>query len=300
MTTSPADAPSALHKRQPLCSVVQIATRLIGACLDVAPRAKTASEIIVKVLVTFAVEAEFSPWRRLRNMREIKIGEIAAYQAQIGRAQVDFVITGMGMENARRASEALLHEPYQFCVTAGFAGALVEKHAIGDILVAESVQELGKSKTLQCSRNLVYAASDDGAKLVKTFLTANQVISTAAEKKRLAPFAEAVEMESFAILTAAHHRKKAVVAIRVISDSMLRDIPAQVSTMVDGKGQVKIGGVVRYLARHPLQLPALLRLSRDSRTAAEALAHFLEAFIKKLSFSSHGWPPTELQEVAAR
>ena len=32
----------------------------------------------------------------------------------------------------------------------------------------------------------------------------------------------------------------------------------------------------------------------------EALAHFLEAFIKKLSFSSHGWPPPELQEVAAR
>jgi hypothetical protein len=54
------------------------------------------------------------------------------------------------------------------------------------------------------------------------------------------------------------------------------------------------------VARHPLQLPALIRLGRQSRTAAEALAHFLEAFIKELSFRSHGWPPKELQEVASK
>ena len=77
-------------------------------------------------------------------------------------------------------------------------------------------------------------------------------------------------------------------------------MPAIVDTAVDEMGRVKIAGVVRYVALHPLQLPALIRLGRDSKTAAEALAHFLEAFIKKLSFSSHGWPPPELQEVAAR
>ena len=254
----------------------------------------------MRILVTFAVEAEFAPWRRLRDLREVKIGEVPAYQAQIGRAQVDFVITGIGMENARRITEAILDQPYQFCITAGFAGALSEKHSVGEILVAEAVQELGKTKTLLCSRNLAHAARDDGAKWVNMFLTSNQVASTAEEKKQLAPFADAVEMESFAIVSAAQRHKKAVVAIRVISDSALHDVPAGVNTMVDENGQVKIAGVVRYVARHPLQLPALIRLGRDSKTAAEALAHFLEAFIKKLSFSSHGWPPAELQEVAAR
>jgi nucleoside phosphorylase len=254
----------------------------------------------MKILVTFAVEAEFAPWRRLRDLREVKIGDVSVYQAQIGRAQVDFVITGMGMENAGRVSDALFDQPYQFCITAGFAGALCEKHGVGDILVAEAVQQLGHSKTLQCSRNLVYAARDDGAKLVKLFLTSSEVVSTSEEKKQLAPFADAVEMESFAILAAAQRHKKAIVAIRVISDSVRHDVPVDVNAMVDDKGQVKIAGVVRYVARHPLQLPALIRLGRDSRTAAEALTHFLEAFIKKLSFSSHGWPPAELQEVAAR
>jgi adenosylhomocysteine nucleosidase len=254
----------------------------------------------MKILVTFAVEAEFAPWRRLRELREIKVGEINVYQAQIGRALVDFVITGMGMKNAGAVSEALLGQPYQFCVTAGFAGALAEKHSVGDILVAEFVQELGKAKTLQASRNLVYAARDDGAKQVKMFLTSPQVISSAQEKAQLAPFADAVEMESFAILSAGQRHGKSVVAIRVISDSARRDVPIAVSRMVDDRGNVQIAGVLRYITRHPLQLPALIRLGRDSKSAAEALAHFLEAFIKKLSFSSHGWPPAELQEVASR
>jgi hypothetical protein len=81
---------------------------------------------------------------------------------------------------------------------------------------------------------------------------------------------------------------------------MRSDMPAIVDTAVDDRGRVKVGEVARFVARHPLQLPALVRLGRDSKTAAEALAHFLEACIQKLSFATHGWPPPELQEVAAR
>jgi adenosylhomocysteine nucleosidase len=106
-------------------------------------------------------------------------------------------------------------------------------------------------------------------------------------------------MESYSILSVARAKKLPAMAIRVISDSFNRDLPVQIDTMVDEEGRVRISGVVRYVARHPLMLPALVRLGRDSRTAAEALAHFLEAYIKKLSFATHGWPPPELQEVAA-
>jgi adenosylhomocysteine nucleosidase len=255
---------------------------------------------LMRVLVTFAVEAEFAPWRKLRNLRETKMGDVVAHQAQIGRAEVDFVVTGMGVENAGRVAGAVMTSPHQFCISAGFAGALSDKHAIGDILVAEAVQLLGKSKTLQCSRNLVYAARRDGAKQVNLFLTSDHVVRTVAEKSQLAPFAGAVEMESFAIASVAQAHRLPMVAIRVISDTTQRDLPVRIDTMVDEEGRLSIGGVVRQVVSHPLQLPALIRLGRESRTAAEALANFLEAFIKKLSFSSHGWPPPELQEVAAR
>jgi adenosylhomocysteine nucleosidase len=254
----------------------------------------------MRVLVTFAVETEFAPWRRLRNLEEVRISGLTAFRGQIGRAQVDFVLTGMGVENAFRVTETALNEPYQVCVTAGFAGSLQVDHRVGNILVPDAVGILGKSETVRCGRNLVYAASRDGAKRVKLFLTVDHVVRSVDEKKRLAPFADAVEMESFGVLSAAAKRKRSAVAIRVISDSMRRDMPTIVDTAVDERGRVKIQEVARYVARHPLQLPALIRLGRDSRTAAEALAHFLEAFLKKLSFETHGYPPPELQEIAAR
>jgi adenosylhomocysteine nucleosidase len=254
----------------------------------------------MRVLVTFAVDAEFAPWRKLRDLREVEVHDVTLYQAQIGRAQVDFVVSGMGIANAGRVAASVMKPDYQFCISSGFAGALSDKYEVGDILVAEGVQQLGKSTTLKCSRNLVYAARDDGAKQVPLFLTSDHVVSTVEEKARLAPFAGAVEMESFAIASAAQARKLSVVAIRVISDTTERDLPIRIDTMVDERGRVSVGGVVKQVVYHPLQLPALIRLGRESKTAAEALANFLEAFIKKLSLSSHGWPPPELQEVAAR
>jgi adenosylhomocysteine nucleosidase len=254
----------------------------------------------MRVLVTFAVEAEFAPWRSLRNLASVKVAGVNVFRGQVGRAAVDFVVTGMGVDKAFRASQAAMAEAYQFCVTSGFAGSLSDEHAVGDILVAEGVQLLGKGKTWYCARNLVYAARDDGAKQVKLFLTSDHVVRTANEKRQLAPFADAVEMESFGVLSAAADRKRSAVAIRAVSDDVRNDMPAIVETAVDEHGRVKVAGVVKHIACHPLQLPALIRLGRDSKTAAEALAHFLEAFIKKLSLSVHGWPPPELQEVATR
>ncbi len=153
--------------------------------------------------------------------------------------------------------------------------------------------------TAICTRNLVTRAAQDGAKSIPTLLTADHVVNSAVEKERLSPFAEAVDMETFSILNVARARSLPAVAIRVISDSFDQDLPVDIDTMVDAEGNVKIGGVARYVAGHPLTLPALVRLGRETKTAAEALAHFLEAYIEKLSFATHGWPPPELQEVAA-
>lgn len=222
------------------------------------------------------------------------------FQAQIGRATVDFVVTGMGMENARRGAEVAMAAPHTICIASGFAGSLKKTHKVGDILAARAVQQLGKSRTIECSPNLFMAARENQALEARMFLTTDKVIATVEEKQRLSPFADAVDMESFTILSVAEERKLPAAAIRVVSDLFDEDMPADISTTVDERGRVKIGEVVKHVASHPLQLPALIRLGRQSHTAAEALCHFLEAFIKELSFRSHGWPPLELQEIAAR
>ncbi len=256
----------------------------------------------MRILVTFAVEAEFAPWRKLRQFKTRSIGDICVFEAQVGRAGVDFVVTGMGIENSSRVTKAVLTNDHQFCISSGFAGALRPQHKIGDVLVADAVQFLGKSKTLQCGRGLVSNAQQDGASRVKLLLTSDHVVRTAAEKAQLAPFADCVDMESFGVLSAAQQHGRPAVAIRVISDKYDGEIPADVELTMNQRGRVQIRRVVRYLSKHPIHLPALMRLGRDSRTAAGALCVFLEAYIKKTSFFTHGWFPEGegLEEVAVR
>lgn len=256
--------------------------------------------LTMRVLVTLAVEAEFAPWRKLRNLQSRRAGGFEIFTGQIGRASVDFVISGMGIENARRAAEAAMPSPPAICIVSGFAGSLKPQYKVGDVLTARCVQLLGKAKTIECSRCLVTAAVENQAIEAKMFLTASDVVSSSEEKQRLSPFADAVDMESFAVLSAARERKISAAVVRVISDRFDEDMPVDIEATVDERGRVNIRGVVKHVALHPLQLPALIRLGRHSRTAAEALAHFLEAFLKELSFREHGWPPPGLQEVAAR
>jgi adenosylhomocysteine nucleosidase len=254
----------------------------------------------MRILVTFAVAAEFAPWRKLRELPVTTVNGYEVLQAQIGRAAVDFVVTGMGLQNARKGAEAAMSAPHDICIASGFAGALKEAHNVGDVLAARAVQQIGKPKTIECSRNLWMAAQENRAVRADMFLTSDHVIATAEEKRQLGAFGDAVDMESFATLSVAKEKGLPAVAIRVISDHFAEDMPIDIDTTIDEKGHVSVRGVAKHLTRHPLQLPALIRLGRQSRTAAEALAHFLEAFIKELSFRSHGWPPAELREVASR
>lgn len=256
----------------------------------------------MRVLITFAVEAEFAPWRKLRDLREVKVGDVLVHQTRIGRAQVDFVVTGMGLHNAKQITSAVLTKSHDICIASGFAGALRSRHRVGDILVADAVQFVGKAKTLQCGKGLVSKASSDKATRVKMLLTSDHLVRTAEEKAQLAPFADFVDMESFGVLSIAHEIGRPAVAIRVISDQHDANLPRDIELTMDQKGRVQVGRMLRYLSKYPISLPALYRLGRHSRTGAEALAAFLEAYIKKLSLLTHGWFPDGegLEEVAAR
>jgi adenosylhomocysteine nucleosidase len=254
----------------------------------------------MNVLVTFAVEAEFAPWRRRKSLQAVTVGEFEILQTQIGCAAVDFVVTGMGADNARRGAEAAMTRTHALCIAAGFAGALRENYKIGDVLAARAVQQMGQPEAIACSPNLQRAACENHALDTNLLFTADRVIRTAAEKRQLSVAAGAVDMESFATLSAAQRNHLPALALRVVSDRCDEELPVDISTTLDERGRVKIAAVAKYVASHPLQLPALIRLGRHSRAAAESLAQFLESFIQDLSSREEGGPPRELQEAAAQ
>jgi adenosylhomocysteine nucleosidase len=253
----------------------------------------------MNILITYAVEAEFAPWRALRNLEKVTVGGVELHRAQVGRSTVDFVITGMGAKNAGRVADTFISKNYSFCIISGFAGALKSSVNLATIVVPEKVQNHGTHQTEICDASLLAQASEIGATSITTMLTTDHVVNTAAEKSSLSVYAEAVDMESYAILHAANTKSVPAAVVRVISDSFDRDMPAELDTMVDPQGHVKISGVVRYVAKHPLMVPALVRLGRDSKTAAEALTNFLESYIDKVSSATHRNPPPTLHEVAA-
>jgi adenosylhomocysteine nucleosidase len=252
----------------------------------------------MNILITYAVEAEFAPWPTMGDLEKVTVGGVELQRVQIGRTAVDFVITGMGAANAERVADAVISKKYSFCIISGFAGALKSSVKLTAIVAPERVQNHANGQTEICDHALLNHASKNGSTRIATLLTTDHVVNTANEKSRLSTVADAVDMESFTILRAANHKNVPSIVVRVISDSFDRDVPAELDTIVDPQGHVKIFGVARYITKHPLTVPALVRLGRDSKTAAEALAHFLESYINKLSSATHGGPTQAMQEVA--
>ena len=255
----------------------------------------------MKVLLTFAVEPEFAPLRKLRQFEEFRIGDVSVYQARIGRATVDVVVTGMGPANAQRAAEAAMSVPHTICICSGFCGALKSEHHVGDILAARVVQQMGKNKTIQCSQGLVTNAWGDGAKHAQRFLSSEKIVATAEEKARLAPFADAVDMESFAILSVAHERKLSAVAIRVVSDRFDQDVPVDFSDDRRRKGKTFESLESSSTLRITLQT---FRRLFDWVAKARRLRKGLPIFSRPISRRSHclptDGPRRSLSDVASR
>jgi len=97
----------------------------------------------MKILVTFAVRAEFAPWQRRRNFLRLP-GEWPVFEAMFGGAQVRAVLTGMGQEHALSAAKRSLAYRPELCISTGLAGSLRSGYRPGDILAARLVSEVGE------------------------------------------------------------------------------------------------------------------------------------------------------------
>src|SRR6202041_2278330 len=93
----------------------------------------------------------------------------------------------------------------------------------------------------------------------------------------------AVEMESFEILLESAAYGIPAVAIRAISDTLDDDLPLDMNRIFTDEGQVSIPRVLGQVALHPTSVPDLVRLGQNSKTAAEALARFLDKYVTTVS-----------------
>jgi adenosylhomocysteine nucleosidase len=241
----------------------------------------------MKILVTFALENEFAPWRALRDFRAGRWSEADVYCAQIGAAEVGVLLTGAGPKHAGFAASSVIggdSDSINLCVSSGLAGALKSSYQVGQVLAArsvrtEAVRAASNGSVLESSTPLLSFAAACGATVVAQFYSAERVVGRAEEKRHLGEQSDAVEMESFEILLESADFGIPAIAIRAISDSVDDDLPLDMNRIFSDEGQVSIPRVLGQVALHPGSVPELVRLGQNSKTAAESLANFLDKYI---------------------
>lgn len=238
----------------------------------------------MKILVTFAVEAEFAPWRKLRKFENCRVGDAAAYCTQIGESKVAVVLTGISAKSpwltAVRGVEAC---DCDVCISSGLAGALRGEWKPGDVLAARMVQAEGKAAGVAGDAELLRIAVRSGAREAGSFFSAGHVVLSAVEKAELGRNFDAVEMESAAVLEAMGALRAKGIAIRGISDAADEDLPLDFNRVVSEAGEVSMPRVLGEVLKNPTAIPALMRFGQQSKLAAEKLCAFLDGYVQALA-----------------
>jgi len=261
----------------------------------------------MRVLVTFAVEAEFAAWRKLRAFNLIDYQGLKLRKAKVGMADVTVLITGMGAQAAAQAMDLMMRmadkdQYFDVCISSGLAGALCDTLGVGDIIAPkELIVELKhgdlRDERLEVDAELRQLALRQGAKNANCLFTTNQILVKASQKKSCASRAQSVDMESFEIVKEASAWGARSVVIRAISDAATEDLPINFNLTLSARNEVSLPKVLVQLARNPFALPSLIRFGKQSKRAGALLATFLENYLKDLAGREDAKP---VSEAAAR
>jgi adenosylhomocysteine nucleosidase len=205
------------------------------------------------VLVCFAVCEEARPFARTTLPASVKV-----------------LITGIARKNAARAVERELKDfKPELVLTCGFAGGLRPDLSIGTVVYDED-EGAGLGSILQ----------ELGA-VPARFLCSPHIVVRAEEKRQLRANtgADAVEMESEVIRQICRERQVRSATIRVISDALNDDLPLDFNVLANDDWELQYHKLARALLRSPGRIPALLRLQRHTRQAAQNLGHALRQLL---------------------
>jgi nucleoside phosphorylase len=244
----------------------------------------------MKVLVTFAVEAEFAPWRALRSFKRVRINEthwshgLEVYEAQIGQCIVWVFLTGIGIKAFDfGVVSCLKNAGVDVVLSSGLAGSLNPELVPERVVAAKRVGTMRDASGLPITTTIVDFAQHRGATLIEVLLTSDHIIETQEEKSRLANFGEAVDMESFHVVQEFSDHNIPVAVVRAISDGSDQDLPVNFEKCLTPQGQVKAGPLLKELLARPSRVPELIRFGLQSRNATRKLASFLDSFIEALT-----------------
>lgn len=197
--------------------------------------------------------------------------------------RIAIVEAGMGFARARRATQALIdaHSP-QWLLSCGFSGALRDELPLGAIVVGDSIADQ-HGHSLQI--DLRMSGDPEQRLFVGRLLTADELVRSVSQKRLLGEQhqALAVDMESLAVAQVAKENKVRFMAVRVISDDLSADLPAEIMSVVGPTGSVRLGATVGALWKRPSAVKDLWRMREQAQSSATRLASFLDGVVVQLN-----------------
>lgn len=214
---------------------------------------------------------------RLRSFHSV-LGTGRVFRTEIVGHDVRVIVTGIGPINSVQSIRTSMDEAPDFCIASGLTGGLKHEHRPGEVLVAHAASSKNSGETFNSDEKLLSAAVDCGAKPVDRFVSTGRVVRTAKRKSELHSFADAVDMESFAIMKEMSRLRVPCVAVRSVADSAEMDVPCDFDLALDGSGRVRLMQVLGQVVCDPRQAWPLARFGARSSRAASSLAQFLDGY----------------------
>jgi adenosylhomocysteine nucleosidase len=199
------------------------------------------------------------------------VREEARYFHPPEQPTTEILVTGMGTQCATNAVQShLAARCPRLVITCGFAGGLDPAHPLGQVLA-------------DCSQAGPFREPVRRAHLPEgRFAHSDQVLISAAEKGRLRQTtgADAVEMESTAIVSLCRERNIPALMLRVISDTARENLPLDFNQFRRVDGDLSLPRLLLGLAGSPSAVPRLIAFQRHLRIAARCLAEALDRLLR--------------------
>lgn len=219
---------------------------------------------------------------------ELTAAGFTLHEGVVAGRRVAWCVAGAGGESAGRATRLLIdgHRP-RLILSPGFAGGLDPALTRGTIVSPRrSISRTGGPPIAVAATgqgSATSAASSATRSDDLTIVSVDTVVTTAAAKRDLAAAtgADLVDMETYAVATAAHAAGLPCVSIRVISDDASQDLPKEIAVLVQPQsGMRRLGAALAGIGRRPRAALDMWRLWEhavvDGRTLAGAIKTFLE------------------------
>jgi adenosylhomocysteine nucleosidase len=208
------------------------------------------------------------------------------HRGDLAGRRVVVVESGPGIAAAARATQAVIdgHSP-QWLIAAGFASALADDVQRGNIIMADSVADAGGRRlTIDLAMDPESAASMRGL-LLGRLLTLDELPRDTSEKQELATKHEALAADtaSFAVLDVCREAKVRCLAVRIVSDAVADQLPADIERLMEEKSIArKLGAATGTIWRRPSSVKDWWQIREDALKSADRLAKFLASMIAQL------------------